>query len=40
MAKTIELDVTRREAAGKGAARAARREGLVPGVIYGGGKDP
>jgi len=25
---------------GKGAARAARREGLVPAVIYGAGKDP
>ncbi|MEM8595545.1 MAG: 50S ribosomal protein L25/general stress protein Ctc [Pseudomonadota bacterium] len=40
MAKTIELDVTRRDGTGKGAARAARREGLVPGVVYGGGKDP
>ncbi|MEL6335794.1 MAG: 50S ribosomal protein L25/general stress protein Ctc [Pseudomonadota bacterium] len=40
MAKTIELDVTRREGVGKGAARSARREGFVPGVVYGGGKDP
>lgn len=40
MAQTIELDVTRRDGTGKGAARAVRREGLVPGVIYGGGKDP
>ncbi|MEM9783529.1 MAG: 50S ribosomal protein L25/general stress protein Ctc [Pseudomonadota bacterium] len=40
MAKTIELEVFRREGTGKGAARAARREGLVPGVVYGGGKDP
>ncbi|MEO0960752.1 MAG: 50S ribosomal protein L25/general stress protein Ctc [Pseudomonadota bacterium] len=40
MAKTIELEVTRRDGTGKGAARSARREGLVPGVIYGGGKDP
>ncbi|MEM6944410.1 MAG: 50S ribosomal protein L25/general stress protein Ctc [Pseudomonadota bacterium] len=40
MAKTIELEVTRRAGTGKGAARTARREGLVPGVIYGGGKDP
>ncbi|MEL6264915.1 MAG: 50S ribosomal protein L25/general stress protein Ctc [Pseudomonadota bacterium] len=40
MAKTIELDVSRREGTGKGAARTARREGLVPGVVYGGGKDP
>ncbi|MDX1401102.1 MAG: 50S ribosomal protein L25/general stress protein Ctc, partial [Kiloniellales bacterium] len=29
-----------RERAGKGAARAARRAGLVPGVIYGAKKDP
>ncbi|MEM6971829.1 MAG: 50S ribosomal protein L25/general stress protein Ctc [Pseudomonadota bacterium] len=40
MAKTIEMEVFRREGTGKGAARAARREGLVPGVVYGGGKDP
>ncbi|MEM7530434.1 MAG: 50S ribosomal protein L25/general stress protein Ctc [Pseudomonadota bacterium] len=40
MAKTIELEVTRRDGTGKGAARSARREGFVPGVIYGGGKDP
>jgi large subunit ribosomal protein L25 len=25
---------------GKGAARLARREGNVPGIVYGGGKDP
>lgn len=29
-----------RTRAGKGSARAARREGLVPGVIYGDGKEP
>ena len=29
-----------RERAGKGTARAARRAGLVPGVIYGAKKDP
>lgn len=29
-----------RDRAGKGAARATRREGLVPGVIYGGKQDP
>lgn len=34
------IDVMVRENSGKGAARTARREGLVPGVIYGGGKDP
>ena len=29
-----------REKAGKGAARAVRREGRVPAVIYGGKKEP
>ena len=29
-----------RERVGKGGARSARREGWVPGVLYGGGKDP
>ncbi len=29
-----------RTGTGKGAARQARREGKVPGVVYGGGKDP
>ncbi len=40
MAETPILEATLREGSGKGAARAARREGYVPGVIYGGGKDP
>ena len=31
---------TKREGTGKGAARQARRDGLVPGVVYGGGEDP
>ncbi len=34
------LNVSVREGVGKGAARSARREGLVPGVIYGGGEEP
>lgn len=29
-----------RPGTGKGAARKARREGFVPGVVYGGGEDP
>ena len=29
-----------RPGTGKGAARRARREGFVPGVVYGGGEDP
>lgn len=40
MAEGTMLDATARAGTGKGAARAARREGLVPGVVYGGGKDP
>ena len=40
MAEMPILAATRREGVGKGAARATRREGLVPGVIYGGGEDP
>lgn len=41
MAKELPvLEATARTESGKGAARRARREGLVPGVIYGGGKDP
>ncbi|MEM9429359.1 MAG: 50S ribosomal protein L25/general stress protein Ctc [Pseudomonadota bacterium] len=40
MAETEALAATTRAGTGKGAARAARREGMVPGVIYGGGADP
>ncbi|MGC1489043.1 MAG: 50S ribosomal protein L25, partial [Albidovulum sp.] len=29
-----------RTGTGKGAARQARRESYVPGIVYGGGKDP
>ncbi len=36
MPKTSTLQVQGRDRAGKGAARATRRQGLVPGVIYGG----
>ena len=40
MAETSELNAKLRESAGKGAARAIRREGRVPAVIYGDKKDP
>ena len=40
MANVGALNVQERDRAGKGAARAARREGLVPGVIYGDNKEP
>lgn len=33
------FNAKKREKAGKGAARACRREGRVPAVIYGGKKD-
>lgn len=36
----VELKVSQRAKAGKGAARATRREGLVPAVIYGGKSEP
>lgn len=35
-----DLEATARAGTGKGAARTARRAGLVPGVVYGGGADP
>ncbi|MEO0342958.1 MAG: 50S ribosomal protein L25/general stress protein Ctc [Pseudomonadota bacterium] len=35
-----DLNATVRAGTGKGAARQSRREGLVPGVVYGGGEDP
>src|SRR6202012_2083200 len=36
----IVLNVEVRERTGTGGARVARRAGLVPGVLYGGDKDP
>ncbi len=40
MAETPVLEAVARAGVGKGAARSARREGMVPGVIYGGGEEP
>ncbi len=40
MSEAIELKAVVRERVGKGAARAARREGLVPAVIYGNKQAP
>ncbi|MCB1481496.1 MAG: 50S ribosomal protein L25/general stress protein Ctc [Rhodobiaceae bacterium] len=40
MSATVQLKAEPREKVGKGAARAARRSGLVPAVIYGDKKDP
>jgi len=35
-----DLNATVRTGTGKGAARQARRDGNVPGIVYGGGTDP
>jgi large subunit ribosomal protein L25 len=41
MARQIaDLNAAVRTGTGKGAARQARREGLVPGVVYGDGQEP
>jgi large subunit ribosomal protein L25 len=40
MPETTTLSAERRARAGKGAARATRRMGRVPGIIYGGDGDP
>ncbi|MBN9010711.1 MAG: 50S ribosomal protein L25/general stress protein Ctc, partial [Rhizobiales bacterium] len=40
MGATYELAATLRDKVGKGAARAVRRSGKVPAVIYGGKQDP
>ena len=40
MASVQEMKATVRPKGGKGAARAARRSGSVPGVIYGENKPP
>ena len=37
---TVEIKAIARPKSGTGAARQARRDGHVPGVIYGDGKDP
>ena len=39
MVQTIRIEASARERAGKGAARATRREGKVPAVIYGAKKE-
>ncbi len=36
----LVITVERREDVGKGAARKLRQQGQVPGVVYGGGKEP
>ncbi|CAM4303507.1 50S ribosomal protein L25/general stress protein Ctc [Palleronia rufa] len=38
--ETPDIIAMERTGTGKGAARQARRENLVPGIVYGGGSDP
>lgn len=40
MAETITITAQLRDRAGKGSARAARRDGMIPGVIYGAKEPP
>ena len=40
MAETKSLAASVRSGTGKGAARSVRREGRIPGVVYGGGEPP
>jgi len=40
MGQTYELSATVRDKVGKGAARAVRRQGQIPAVIYGGKQPP
>ena len=40
MANVVTIEAEARARAGKGAARATRREGKVPGVIYGAHRHP
>jgi large subunit ribosomal protein L25 len=36
----VKLEVQKRDARGSAEVRRLRKQGLIPGVIYGGGKDP
>ena len=40
MAQATAISAARREHLGKGASRAARRAGRIPGIIYGNNQDP
>ena len=35
MSQVLSLDANKREESGKGIARALRREGKIPGIVYG-----
>ncbi len=40
MSQTFTIDAVSRNDKGKGASRRLRREGMVPGIVYGGGQPP
>jgi len=40
MSVSFELNAVARSDTGKGASRRLRKEGMVPGIVYGAGKDP
>ncbi len=40
MSTTIKIPASLRELRGKGASRRLRHQGLVPGILYGGDRDP
>jgi len=40
MARQVSLEASTRDRSGKGVARALRREGKIPAVIYGRGREP
>ncbi len=40
MAKSHEIKVARRDVQGQGASRRLRHAGVVPGIVYGGNKEP
>jgi len=40
MANSHEIKVARRDVQGQGASRRLRHEGVVPGIVYGGDKEP
>jgi len=40
MSASFDITAQSREDTGKGASRRLRRTGMVPGIVYGGGKDP
>lgn len=40
MQENFEINAVSRSDQGKGASRRLRREGMVPGIIYGGGQEP